>query len=143
MTEGIDRRSQAREWVESAHLDLIKGEVVLSRVGRTKLTEKSASGDFHLCCEKCLKSLIIFSGGEIFRSHDLIVLKLKAESLGVAVPVDSGTLEQVKNLSVAARYPGMDVSDKEFELSWRVAKILHNFVESVLNSSEIKDSNHF
>jgi len=103
MNERPELQQEARRWVAKAEHDLRNAEYVLG-MPRGCPTDTVC---FHCqqAAEKYLKALLISRGIDFPRTHDLVLLRGRAEETG-ELTLRLEELQPLNRYSVEARYPG-------------------------------------
>ena len=92
-----------REWLQKAKQDLSSAKFLSDM----KPLPKDIIG-FHCqqAVEKCMKAFLVLHNIEPPRSHDLLFLKTKCQSMGGLTEIDDTILIRLNPYSVEHRYPG-------------------------------------
>jgi HEPN domain-containing protein len=124
----MDNNEVAQEWFTIADYDLKSAVFLLDM--KPKPLEIIA---YHCqqCVEKFLKGFIAFNGGQIKKTHDLVVLNRECQNYDKSF---KEIIEQCINLTdygVQVRYPfHFDLENKDIELAIKDIKKVKSFVLS-------------
>ncbi|MHC4442247.1 MAG: HEPN domain-containing protein [Planctomycetota bacterium] len=127
-------KPETAEWVEKAEGDFHTAE-------REKNTVEYPNYDatcFHAqqCAEKYLKARLIEAGKDFPKTHDLSAI------LNLVLPFEPTweflreELEQLTNLGVEVRYPGMTADLEDAEEAMRTAQHVRQIVRTALKAEE-------
>ena len=84
------------------------------------------------CAEKYLKSLLIFRGHTVPRTHDLELLADLCLAAGFIVPVEREELRNLTQQGVRSRYPDDLLSLEDAKAGFEIAKAVRAFARPIL-----------
>ncbi|MFB5269705.1 HEPN domain-containing protein [Paenibacillus enshidis] len=98
---------------------------------------------FQQAAEKYLKSILVFRGVQIPRTHDLLRLWSDIVSEETAEDSVRQACENLTFFAVAARYPGYDATKEDAHNCLRDSTLIQSFVLGLLQNSGLGDINSF
>ena len=118
-------------WVARAEEDFLLARSALRR--KQPLTYGAC---FHAqqCAEKYIKALLVSTGADFPKTHDLLMLNNLCSTNGILLEIDPKHLNTLTDYAVRTRYPGNNPTAQDAKEALELAKLVRNFARKFLGS---------